>query len=197
MPSMARPSNREKILEEGLKVVQERGFASSSVRDIVTAAGVPLGSFSNHFVSKDAFGLEIIDRYFAHIRHLVVETLRNDAKPPLARLREYIVRGKERQNCDGGSRGCLLGNFTAETGGASASMRLRLNEIYVELTNGFTYCLEAAVKTGEVSADLDCREIAGFIVSSLQGAMLLCKAEHTTGPIDRFERVLFSTILHR
>jgi TetR/AcrR family transcriptional repressor of nem operon len=52
---VAKPSNREKILTEGLRVVHERGFAGASVRDIVEAAKVPQGSFTNHFASKEAF----------------------------------------------------------------------------------------------------------------------------------------------
>jgi len=32
---VSKPSHREKILTEGLRVVQERGFAGASVRDIV------------------------------------------------------------------------------------------------------------------------------------------------------------------
>ena len=57
---MPKPSHREKILTEGLRVVHERGFAGASVRDIVQAAGVPQGSFTNHFASKEAFGLEVL-----------------------------------------------------------------------------------------------------------------------------------------
>jgi TetR/AcrR family transcriptional repressor of nem operon len=52
---VGKPSNREKILTEGLRVVHERGFAGASVRDIVEAAKVPQGSFTNQkkpFVSK-------------------------------------------------------------------------------------------------------------------------------------------------
>ena len=64
---MPRPSNREKILSEGLRVVHERGYAGASVRDIVHAAGVPQGSFTNHFATKEAFGLEILDRVGALI----------------------------------------------------------------------------------------------------------------------------------
>ena len=58
---MPKPSNREKILTEGMRVVHEHGFAGASVRDIVQAAGVPQGSFTNHFASKEAFGLEVIE----------------------------------------------------------------------------------------------------------------------------------------
>ncbi len=78
---MPKPSNRQKILTEGLRVVHERGFAGASVRDIVQAAGVPQGSFTNHFASKEAFGLEILDLYFDRGCEVVRDTLRNDALP--------------------------------------------------------------------------------------------------------------------
>jgi TetR/AcrR family transcriptional repressor of nem operon len=83
---MSRPSHRGKILAEGLKVVHERGFAGASVRDIVQAAGVPQGSFTNHFASKEAFGLEILEMYFANSLEVVRDTLRNDALAPLKHL---------------------------------------------------------------------------------------------------------------
>ncbi|WP_367279039.1 TetR family transcriptional regulator, partial [Pseudomonas sp.] len=41
--------HREKILEEGMRVIHERGFSNATVRDITTAAQVPNGSFTNHF----------------------------------------------------------------------------------------------------------------------------------------------------
>jgi TetR/AcrR family transcriptional regulator, transcriptional repressor for nem operon len=34
------------------------------VRDICAAAGVPQGSFTNHFRSKEAFAEEVLNRYF-------------------------------------------------------------------------------------------------------------------------------------
>src|ERR1700744_6170943 len=76
--TMPRPSHRGKILAEGLKVVHAQGFAGASVRDIVHAAGVPQGSFTNHFASKEAFGLEILDLYFSNGMAVLGETLRND-----------------------------------------------------------------------------------------------------------------------
>eukprot|EP01035_Chromulina_nebulosa_P054276 gene54276-74329_t len=56
---MTKMSNRDRILTEGLKVVHAHGYAGASVRDIVQAAGVPQGSFTNHFTSKEAFGVDI------------------------------------------------------------------------------------------------------------------------------------------
>src|SRR5260370_25513166 len=88
--SMPRPSLREKILTEGFNVVLEQGYCGASVRDIVRAAGVPQGSFTNHFRSKEAFCLEVLERYFTLVRENIVKTLRNDSTAPLRRLREWV-----------------------------------------------------------------------------------------------------------
>jgi len=192
---MTKPSNREKILAEGLRVVHERGFANAGVRDIVQAAGVPQGSFTNHFASKEAFGLEILDIYFTRTCELVAETLRNDALPPLARLGAYIDRVKDRQLRDGMRNGCLIGNFTAEASDHSEVIRQRLVEIFTEQQRSVAYCLEAAVAAGELPAGFACDDVAGFIVTSLQGAHLAGKAHRSPEPVERFKRILFSMVL--
>jgi TetR/AcrR family transcriptional repressor of nem operon len=194
---MPKPSHREKLLHVGMQVVHERGFAGASVRDIVQAAGVPQGSFTNHFTSKEAFGLEVIDLYFANSLDSMRETLRNDALPPLQRLRAYIDNGKNRLNKDSMKNGCLFGNFTAEASDCSEPIRLRLVEVFAEVQAALAYCLRAAVKAGELSPTTDCDEIAAFIVSSLQGANLLAKAQRSPVPVERFKEVLFGSVLKR
>jgi TetR/AcrR family transcriptional repressor of nem operon len=194
---MAKPSHRDKILSEGLRVVHARGFKGASVRDIVQAAGVPQGSFTNHFSSKEAFGLEVIDLYRAAGREVMRQTLCNDALPPLARLRGYIDTLKGRQNEDSMRYGCLLGNFTAEASDHSEPMRTRLVDIFDEARQAFAYCLRAAVQAGELPPGLDCDEVAGFIVSAHQGATLMAKARRSTVPLEQFKEILFATVLRR
>ena len=46
-----------------MKLFTERGFSGCSVQDITDAAGVPKGSFYNHFKSKEALAAEIITEY--------------------------------------------------------------------------------------------------------------------------------------
>ena len=192
---MPKPSHREKLLAEGLRVVHEHGFAGASVRDIVKAAGVPQGSFTNHFPSKEAFGLEILNLYFARSVVLMGETLRNDTLPPLQRLRDYIGINKQRL-CQSNMRaGCLYGNFSAEMAEDSEIIRERLVEIFAEVRSSIAYCLKAAAQAGEVRKDLPCEEIAALFVSSLQGAILVAKAERSVEPVERFEKFLFSTLL--
>jgi TetR/AcrR family transcriptional repressor of nem operon len=191
---MARPSLREQILCEGMKVVQERGFAGASVRDIVRAAGVPQGSFTNHFASKEAFGLEILERYFANTRQVMAETLLDDSRSPMARLADYLDRAIAQFDLDQ-CAGCLICTLSAEVAEHSDAMRRRLVEIYAEIEAAAAHCLRAAVASGELRKDLDVETVAGALVSGLQGATLLAKAERSAEPIRRFRALLFTAVL--
>src|ERR1700685_4082074 len=87
---MPRPNVREKIIDAGLKVLIEKGFNGVGVQDITDAAGVPKGSFYNHFESKEALGAEIVERYGADKRRR--ELLTDKSIPPLERLRRHYER---------------------------------------------------------------------------------------------------------
>jgi len=192
-----RPSNKEKLLTDGLRLVHERGFGASSVRDITQAAGVPQGSFTNHFVSKEAFGLEILERYREMTSAAVRATLRNDRLPPLRRLRAWIEGQLEYLRKDDMRRGCLYGNLSAEASEASEAIRFRVASVFAENQASVAYCLQAAVDGGELASNTDAQELAGFIVSSLQGAILVAKSQRSPIPVERFERVLFQRLLPR
>src|ERR1700741_5226355 len=87
---MPRPSLREKILAEGFNVVLEQGYCGATVRDIVRAAGVPQGSFTNHFESTEAFCLELLIRSFAIVRQNNTKPPGNASLKPLHRLRRWF-----------------------------------------------------------------------------------------------------------
>ncbi len=191
---VSKPSNREKLLTEGLRVVHERGFGSS-VRDIVQAAGVPQGSFTNHFASKEAFGLEIVDLYSAIFNEAVAATLRNDALPPLKRLRLWFQGTLDYLKQNEMRKGCLYANMSAEAIEHSEPMQRRIARIFTENQKSVAYCLQAAVDAGELSADVNVSDVAGFIISSFEGAILIAKAQRNPEPIARFIRILFSSVL--
>src|SRR5579863_3316527 len=111
---MPKPSHRDKLLQEGLKVVLAQGYCGASVRDIVRAADVPQGSFTNHFISKEAFAQEVLDLYFSIVQGNIEKTLRNDSLPPLRRLRAWLDLQIDFLKKSEFRSGCLIGNFSIE-----------------------------------------------------------------------------------
>src|SRR5260370_2984980 len=67
------------------------GYTGASVRDICEAAEVPLGSFTNHFRSKEAFSEEVLDRYFVHLKGFVKEALDDKPLTPRHQLNRYLA----------------------------------------------------------------------------------------------------------
>jgi TetR/AcrR family transcriptional repressor of nem operon len=165
------------------------------VRDIVQAAGVPQGSFTNHFASKEAFGLEILDIYFDGICELIGQTLCNQALSPLDRLRAYFAAVTRTLDAEGMRSGCLLGNFSAEVSDHSEPIRVRLVGMFAATERALAECLADAVANDELPATLDCGATASLIQSALQGATLLAKAQRSRAALERLQQTLFSTVL--
>jgi len=193
---MPKPSHRETLINEGLKVLLCQGYWGASVRDIVRAAGVPQGSFTNHFSSKEAFAQEVLERYFSMVRSNIDKTLRNDSLSPLGRLRAWLDLQIDFLKKSEFHTGCLIGNFSIEASDQSESIRQRLATMIKEINESIVFCLQAAVNAGELSASTDVREVASFLYSSWQGAILESKVDQNIKPLERFKKVLFNQILH-
>jgi AcrR family transcriptional regulator len=74
------------------------------VQDITEAAGVPKGSFYNHFESKEDLGAEVVLRYLES-SNKTQPVLRDPKLSPYARLRKYfegLVQVAEKKEFCGG-----------------------------------------------------------------------------------------------
>src|SRR5471032_967226 len=86
---MPKPNVREQIVTTSLNLLHSKGFNATSVQDITEAAGVPKGSFYNHFASKEALGMEVLQRY-AGVAGSHLALLDDTALAPKARLARYF-----------------------------------------------------------------------------------------------------------
>jgi len=191
---MPKRSNRNDIIAAGLKVMFRTGYSGSSVRDIVAEAGVPQGSFTNHFRSKEGFAEAVLNHYFAYLQGLVREALENTALSPRQRLRRYLDVITTKLEADRWERGCLIGDLSLEASGQSEPLRTRLAAIYAEWRAPFAACIAEAQAAGEIAATFDATELAEFLLASWQGAILRMKVERGPAPLERFKKIAFDTV---
>src|SRR5712672_2955687 len=120
--TLPRPSTRNAILEAGMKLFNERGFSACSVQDITEVAGVPKGSFYNHFKSKEALAAEIVTAYGKGTTDRSVLT--NPDVPALTRLKKHFAALNEYfTRCN---EGCLVGKFMTEVSDDTPQLRENL-----------------------------------------------------------------------
>ena len=189
-----RPSLREDILNAGLKVMFQTGYQGATVRDICMAAGAPHGSFTNHFRSKEAFAREVLDRYFEGTKAMVKQALEDKSLTPRQRLQRYLEIIRGRLAGDKWNRGCLIGDFSLETTGQSKLLRQRLEAIFKEWRAPFAGCIAEAQASGEIDTTFDPMDLAEFLLSSWEGAILRMKVERGPAALDRFRNIIFQTV---
>jgi len=115
-------NTRNAILEAGTRLFIERGYTACSVQDITEAAGVPKGSFYNHFKSKEALAAEIVTEYGKGSTDRSILT--DPEVPALTRLEKHFAALNEYfSRCNDG---CLVGKFMAEVSDDTPQIRARL-----------------------------------------------------------------------
>ena len=194
IPFVPKPSNRDRILEAGLKVMFRNGYVGAGVRDIVAEAPAPQGSFTNHFRSKEEFAREVLDLYFDDLKRLVAETLGTRPARPRQRLRRYLDIITDRLAGAEFSRGCLIGDFSLEAAPQSEMLRTRLAEIFAEWRAPFAACIAEGQGAGKIATTFAPQELAEFLLSSWEGAILRMKVERNAEPLERFKRIVFETV---
>ena len=191
---MPKPSNRDRILEAGLKVMFRKGYGGAGVRDIVAEAPAPQGSFTNHFRSKEEFAREVLDRYFDDLKRLVAATLGDSTRTPRERLRRYLDIITDRLAEAEFARGCLIGDLSLEAAPQSEVLRTRLAEIFVDWCSPFAACIAEGQEAGEIARTFAPEDLAEFLLSSWEGAILRMKVERNVEPLERFKRIVFATM---
>lgn len=191
---MSQHSLREDILNAGLKVMFRSGYNGASTRDICAAAGAPLGSFTNHFSSKEAFAQEVLDRYFANTKNLVSQALDNNSLTPRQRLKRYLDIISNTLEGAKWNRGCLIGDLSLEASLQSKLLRKRLEEIFGEWRIPFAQCIAEAQAVGEIDSKFEPIDLAEFLLTSWEGAILRMKVERGPAALDRFKNIVFDTV---
>lgn len=192
---MGRPSFRDKIITSGTRTVHERGFSGTGLREITALAGVAQGSFTNHFASKEEFGVAILDHYFEGIREVIDATLRDERRTPIDRLHAYFDAIKALFEETGWRFGCLAGNMGLEVSETSEPVRLKLVEIFAEWTPPFAEAIRQAQAAGDAPGHLDPDEAGAALLEAWHGAMLRMKVERSAGPLERFMRIIFPAVV--
>jgi len=193
---MARTNVREQLLSAGLDTLRRKGFNATSVEDITQAAGVPKGSFYNHFESKEALGAEAVLKYRERSEAWkALRAMRDTKGAPLTRLRKYFESATERAFEAESWSGCLLGNFACELSNQSPMIRDQVAAAFAAWSDEIAVVIGEAQRTGALAKDVPPKALAAFVLNAWEGAVLRSNADQSRAPLQLFLRVTFSKIL--
>jgi TetR/AcrR family transcriptional repressor of nem operon len=173
-----------------MKVFTERGFNASSVQDITDAAGVPKGSFYNHFKSKEALAAEIVTAYGEGTTDRGILTDRG--VPALTRLKKHFAALNDYfSSC---TDGCLVGKFMAEVSNDTPEIRARLIEVLERWGEQLSSAIADGQREGSIRKDLKADDLAAFLIDAYEGAILRTRVEKGPRALKSFVKIVFASI---
>lgn len=186
---------RERLLEAGVRIFSKSGFNGCSVQDITDTAGVPKGSFYNHFDSKEALGVAALDHYWSDGACDRLAVLNQPDMPARQRLRSYFEQSAAELAAMDFTCGCLIGNMAAELCDHSPVISAELSKIFARWSDKVASCIREAQAAGEVSSKADANMLATFVLNAWEGAVLRARIEKGDRPLRQFVDTLFTVLL--
>jgi TetR/AcrR family transcriptional repressor of nem operon len=184
VPRTADPTDiPERLLEAGLELFLRQGYNGTGVQQITDRAGVPKGSFYNHFESKEAFAAAIVDRYAEYSERSWARMMKSAPLEPMATIRHVFAAMTEHHARATTPTGCLIGNFAAEVAADSECCRERLLAAQIAWRKRLATLIDAGQASGAIRSDLRPMELSALTWSVWEGALLRMKVEGSVTPL--------------
>ncbi|MGF6710981.1 TetR/AcrR family transcriptional repressor of nem operon [Luteibacter sp. W1I16] len=176
---------REKILATGQRIMGGKGFSAVGLNEVLTAAGVPKGSFYHYFGSKEAFGEALLEDYFEDYLADMDRTLRQASGPVSRQLENYFQAWQDNQSFQDCQGKCLAVKLGAEVADLSEAMRASLNRGTAGIIERLAEAIEAGVADGSLSVDGKPVDVAQSLYQLWLGASVMVKIVRNTGPFHK------------
>src|ERR1700681_2057783 len=168
---------REKILQAAARLVALTGYHDAKLEEVLDAAQVSKGAFFHHFRDREDLGFAVLNWHMDQRRQLLeaIEQegpLAEEAHPLQRIFRrldaiQEMVRRRERRK-----GGCIIGNMSTALSDCHDGFRKRLAECFDEMAQEFQPHLEAAARHGSGTRRTNPSELARYIVTVIEGAIM-------------------------
>lgn len=170
-------STRERLVHCATQLFQQRGYHAIGLNEILTLAACPKGSLYHHFPKgKPELAAsclqQISNRVGDYLQHLFVN--KNVAKSCKTCCANIAKWGE----AQGWEQGSLMLAFTQEIGPNEAAVEVKLRQTYEAICSVISQQL---IEDGVPSKKST--ELAWLIVSSIEGALSLCRATKNKQPL--------------
>lgn len=181
---MARSSDtRERLIESARFLFWERGFAGTSMADLLAHAGVNSGSFYHFFESKEALLREVLKTYTELLRPMVVDPAFAATDEPVARIFGILAGYRRRiieTNCQ---YGCPLGRLALEIDPENQPAHHLIAENFQGWIGCIRECIEAL--KDRLAVPVDSESLATFVLAVMEGGVMLSRSYQSVEPFDR------------
>lgn len=173
---------RERLIHSALFLFWERGFAGTSMADLLAHAGVNSGSFYHFFESKEALLKAVLETYLQALGPQVMDPAFRQTSDPLERIFAILAGYRVRilqTNCQ---YGCPLGRLALEIDPENRPAHQLIAENFQGWIEAVRRCLEDSRDRLPKGQDLDA--LATYVLAVMEGGVMLSRSYGDVRPFD-------------
>ena len=189
---------RTRILDVAYDSIVHKGFAATSIEELVEAAGITKSGFFYHFKDKSDLARQLIETYTArNARFLddMTRRARDLSDDPLHSflifLKLYAERMEEQTE---GHPGCMVATVTFQDLVWDQATRQLVIDMVLEWRAWFVAWLEEIAETYPPKGKASLEDLADAILAYTYGGMTLVRALGDTGAIARQTLIFRETV---
>jgi len=175
---------RQNIIEKSLQLFCVKGYYNTSINDILEATGLTKGGLYGHFSSKEDIWYAVYDEALGIWRQVVFKGIQSNSSP-LERIQTFIENDIKNKLGNGVFEGgCFFHSMLVELSGQSVAMSKHILGGFMQLAGLLCTWLEQADQQGMLKEGLNFKEIANYIIISLNGAAALYASSRDPAILD-------------
>ena len=178
----------QQILDIAQRLVQTRGFNAFSYADIANTLSVSKASLHYHFPSKAKLGVRLIERYEDEFGRLL-DGIDLGGGTAALKLQHYALIYA---HVLADQRMCLCGMLAAEFETLPKAMQTALDGFFALNERWLVTVLEEGRSSGTLHFKGTASEAAQYIISSLEGSMMMARSHGGMARFDAATRRLLS-----
>lgn len=165
---------RENIIKQAAELFNQKGYAGSSIADIMEATGLKKGGIYNHFKSKDELALEAFDYAYRCSSQKIWQIVRQKTNA-IDRLQALVSAYLDYVDNPPIAGGCPIMNTAIESDDTHPILRDRVRGAIDEWRSLIGRIIEKGIKKGEIRPTVEPEFMATIIISTVEGAIMMSK----------------------
>lgn len=176
-------STRDRLVDSARYLFWERGFAGTSMADLLAHADVNSGSFYHFFESKEALLRAVLEGYLKALRPMVVDPAFARTNDPLERIFAILAGYRERILQTDCKYGCPIGRLALEIDPENRPAHRLIAENFQSWIGVVRECIEQVENRLPKTTNADA--LSTYVLAVMEGGVMLSRSSGSVEPFDR------------
>ena len=171
---------KARILELAYASIIEKGFAATSIDELVEAAGITKSGFFYHFKDKNDLARELFERFLAEDEE-IIDTLESRARDlsddPLQAMLIFLnIYAQMMDDMEALHPGCMVATVTYQERMFDAELKRMNVEFLMRMRDRFGRWFGEVAAKYPPQAEVDMGALADHLTTIVEGAIIMSKA---------------------